>query len=198
MSVVPPPMSMSDDAELLLVGEQHRLGRGERLEHDVLHGEAGAVDRADDVLHRGDGAGHDVDLDLEAHAGHADRLADAVRVVDRRSVCGSTWMISRSWGRLMARAASTTRSTSAALTSRSLPEIGDDAAAVDAADVAAGDAGVHAGDLDAGHLLGLADRLLDGLDGGVDVDHHAAPQPARGRRAHADDVAGRRPARARR
>src|SRR5207249_3647037 len=38
--------------------------------------------------------------------------------------CGSTWMISRSWGRLIARAASTTRSTSASLTSRSRPVIG--------------------------------------------------------------------------
>ena len=39
-------------------------------------------------------------------------------------VCGSTWMISRSCGTLTARAASTTRSTSAGLTSRSRPETG--------------------------------------------------------------------------
>ncbi len=39
------------------------------------------------------------------------------------NVWGSTWMISRSCGTLMARAASTARSTSAALTSRSRPEI---------------------------------------------------------------------------
>src|SRR5712692_2746867 len=39
-----------------------------------------------------------------------------------RKVCGRTWMISRSWGRLMARAASRARSISAGLTSRCLPD----------------------------------------------------------------------------
>jgi hypothetical protein len=38
-------------------------------------------------------------------------------------VWGSTWMISRSWGRLMARAASTARCTSVSSTSRCLPEM---------------------------------------------------------------------------
>src|SRR3989442_1749890 len=38
------------------------------------------------------------------------------------NVCGSTWMISRSWEMLIARAASTPRSTSAWLTSRSFPD----------------------------------------------------------------------------
>ena len=71
-----------DDAQLLLVGEEHRLGRGQRLEHDVLHGQPGAVHRADDVLHGRHRAGDDVHLDLQAHARHADRLPHAVLVVD--------------------------------------------------------------------------------------------------------------------
>src|SRR4030095_8089227 len=62
------------------------------------------------------------------------------------------------------------------------------AAAVEGADVAAGHARPHAGHVDAGHLLGIGHRLLDGLDGGVDVDHHAAPQAAGGCGAHTDDV----------
>jgi hypothetical protein len=41
-----------DDAQLLLVGKQHGLGRGDRLQHNVLHGQAGAVDRAHHVLDR--------------------------------------------------------------------------------------------------------------------------------------------------
>ena len=65
---------------------------------------------------------------------------------------------------------------------------GDDAAAVHAPDVAAGHAGVHSRHLDAGHLLGLADGLPDGLHGGVDVDDDPLAQPARGRGAHADHV----------
>ena len=74
-------------------------------------------------------------------------------------VCGSTWMISRSWGRLIARAASTARSTSASLDLAVLAGDRHDAAAVHAADVAAGDAREHARDLDARHLLGLGDRV---------------------------------------
>src|SRR5437867_3927964 len=65
---------------------------------------------------------------------------------------------------------------------------GDDAAAVDTTDVAAGDARVDACDLDACHLLGLADGGLDRLHSGVDVDDDSAPEAARGRGADADDV----------
>jgi hypothetical protein len=39
--------------------------------------------------------------------------------------------------------------------------------------MAAGDAHVDRVDLAAGHQLGLLHRPLDGLDGGLDVDHHA-------------------------
>src|SRR5438094_93513 len=64
----------------------------------------------------------------------------------------------------------------------------DDAAAVHAADVAAGDPRVGAGDLDPGHLLGLGDGGPDRLDRRVDIDDDPAPEPARGRAADADDV----------
>src|SRR5207248_3006279 len=70
---------------------------------------------------------------------------------------------------------------------------GHDAAAVDAADVAAGDAGVDARDLDARHLLGLADGRPDRLHGRVDVDDDATAEAARGRAADADDVEADRP-----
>src|SRR5439155_18390367 len=50
---------------------------------------------------------------------------------------------------------------------------GDDPAAVHAPDVTARYPREHARDLHPRHLLGVAHRLLDALDGGVDVDHHA-------------------------
>jgi hypothetical protein len=53
------------------------------------------------------------------------------------------------------------------------------AGAVLPADVAAGDAGVDVRDLAVGHHLGLFQRLLDALHGGVDVDHHAALEAVR-------------------
>ena len=64
-------------AEVLLVVGQHRIARGQLLEHDVLDLEAAALHALDDVLRRAVGAGDDVHLRLEAHARHADRIADA-------------------------------------------------------------------------------------------------------------------------
>ena len=48
------------------------------------------------------------------------------------------------------------------------------AAGVEAADVAAGNAGVDAGDFAVGHQLGLFERLLDAVHRRVDIDHHTA------------------------
>ena len=70
------------DAELLLVVVQHREGRRERLQHDVLDLEAAATHALGDVLDRRHRAGHDVHLDFEAHAAHAQRLAHVFLAVD--------------------------------------------------------------------------------------------------------------------
>ena len=81
-SVVPPPMSTSATPSSRSSGVEHRLGRRERLEHEVGDVQAAALAALDDVLRRGDRGGDDVDLGLEPHARHAERLADAVLVVD--------------------------------------------------------------------------------------------------------------------
>src|SRR5437867_6560872 len=175
------------DAELFLVVVEHRLGGGEGLEHDVLDGEARAIHRADDVLHRGDGAGHDVHLDLEAHARHADGLEDPVSVVDDEAlrqdmddlaVLGQIDRARRLDDALHVGLAHLVV----------LAGDRDGAAAVDAADVAARHPGVHARDLDARHLLGLGDGGLDRLDRRVDVDDDPPSEPAGGCGPDPDDV----------
>ena len=183
-----PPADVDEqDAELFFLGQQDRFSGGERLEHDVLHGEARAVDRADHVLHRGHGAGHDVGLDLQAHAGHPDRLAHAVLVVhherlgehvDDLAVLGQ---VDRARG--LDRPRHVVRAHLALLAGDR-----DHAAAVHAADVPARDPRVHGGHFHPGRLLGLADGLLDGLHGGVDVHHDATAQPARGGGPHGEDL----------
>ena len=80
-SVVPPPRSIRRMPELLLLGGDHRLRRGQRLEHEILHLQPGAVDAADHVAHRGRGPGDEVHLHLEPHPGHAERLLHPVLVV---------------------------------------------------------------------------------------------------------------------
>ncbi len=65
---------------------------------------------------------------------------------------------------------------------------GDDAAAVEALDVGAGDAEEGRVDLDAGHELSLFLGLLDGRRRGVEVDDDALAQAVRVGRADADDL----------
>ena len=88
-SVVPPPMSISEDAELLLVVEQNGLGRGEGLEHDVRTSRPARFSARTTFWTDGDRPGDDVHLDLEAHARHADGLIDAVLVVDDEVPAGA-------------------------------------------------------------------------------------------------------------
>ena len=69
-------------AEILLVLGEHRVARGELLEHDVVHRETAALHALDDVLRRAVGAGDDVHLGLEPHPRHADGIADALLRID--------------------------------------------------------------------------------------------------------------------
>ena len=124
-------------------------------------------------------------LRLEAHAGHAERLADAF-LASMMNSCGRMCRIFWSAGIATACAASITRSTSPGVTS--LSRIATMPCELQAADVAAGDAGVDRVDLAAGHQLGFLDRALDRLHGRLDVDDHAALQAARRVRADADDL----------
>src|SRR5690242_7575299 len=173
--------------ELFLVGEEHRLCGGDGLEHDVVHGEPRTVYGADHVLHRADRGGDDVHLDFQTHAGHAEWIAHTVGVVDREGL----WQHVQDLAVLrdVDGARGFDRAVDVDLTDLAiLARDGDHPAAVHRSDVAAGHARVHGRDLDAGHLLGFADRLTDRLDGRIDVDDDPAAQPARRRRAHADDV----------
>ena len=126
-------------------------------------------------------------VDLEPGAGHADRRADAVLFVDdevlRQHVQDLAAGRQRHGLRRLDRAPHVVARDLAALAGH-----GDDAAAVEALDVRARHRQVHGVDLDAGHQLGLFDRLLDRLDGGLEVDDHAAADAARLGDADADDV----------
>ena len=68
--------------ELLLILGEDREARGELLEHHVIDLQAAALDALLDVLGGRIRAGDDVHLGLQAHPGHADRVADALLAVD--------------------------------------------------------------------------------------------------------------------
>ena len=69
-------------AQVLLVFGQHRHRRGERLQDQVVDFEAAAAHALHDVLRGRHRAGHDVHLDFQAHAAHAERLAHVLLAVD--------------------------------------------------------------------------------------------------------------------
>ena len=171
-------------AELLLVVGEHRVARRELLEHDVLDREAAALHALHDVLRGALGAGDDVHLRFQAHARHADRLADAFLAVDQEFLRQDVQDL------LVGRNRDRARRVDDALDvfrRHFFVADRDDAVRVQAAHVAAGDARVHRVDLAAGHQLGFFDRALDRLHRRLDVHDDAALQAARRMRAEADD-----------
>ena len=175
------------DAELLLVGREHRFARGQLLEHGVDDLDAGAVDARDHVLHRRRAAGDDVDVHLEPAAGHADRHGDAVLVVDDEVLRQHVEDLAPAGQRDGARGVDgaldvLARDLAVAAGDR------DDAAAVEGLDVRARERQVHAVDLDAGRELGFVERPLDRLGRRVDVVDDAAADALRLGEPDADDV----------
>ncbi len=175
------------DAELLLVGRQHRFAGGQLLEHGVDDLDAGAVDARDHVLHRRRAAGDDVDVHLEPAAGHADGHGDAVLVVDDEVLRQHVEDLAPARQRHGARGVDGALDVLARDLAVAAGD-GDDAPAVERLDVRAGERQVHAVDLDAGRELGLVERALDGLGRRVDVVDDAAPDALRLGQPDADDV----------
>ena len=134
-----------------------------------------------------DGAGDDVHVDLEPCAGHPDRRADAVLLVDhevlRQHVQDLAPCRQRHRLRRVDRAPHVVARDLAVLAGDR-----DHAAAVESLDVGTGQREMDGVDLDARHQLRFLDRLLDRVDGGIDVDDDAALDAARLGDADADNV----------
>src|SRR5690606_34857542 len=132
------------------------------------------------------GTDHQVRVHFQAHAGHADRVADAfLRIIEHVLARDGVQdlLVGRDRDRLGGiEHAVEVRPGHFAIADRA------DARRVLALHVAAGDRGVDRADVAAGHQLGFLDRTLDRLHGGLDVDHHAALQPARFMAADADHL----------
>ncbi len=70
------------DAQLALVGEQRRLGRGQRLEHHLAGRNARALAALGEILAVALSGRDDMDARLEPHARHPDRIAHAFLLID--------------------------------------------------------------------------------------------------------------------
>ena len=81
-SIVPGADVRDRDAQLLLGLGEHRLGRREPVDDELVDLDPGELDALGEVLDRGRGGGHDVRLDLEPQGAHAQRVLDALLAVD--------------------------------------------------------------------------------------------------------------------
>ena len=84
-SIVPGADVGDRDAELLLGLGQDRLGRGQRVDDQLVDLDAGRGDALGQVLDRGRGRRDDVGLDLEPQGAHPERVLDALLAVDREA-----------------------------------------------------------------------------------------------------------------
>ena len=175
------------DAQLLLVVGEHAERARERLEHELLHAVARALDGFAQVHRRRRPDGDEVHLGLEARTDHADRVAHADVLVDR------VFLRDR-------------MNELAVLRDRLRAGDGIGAFHVGARDLGAGhrrDAGaghrlhmltgdprVHTLDLRPRHPFGVLHRLGDGAHGLFDVGDDAFAEAGGARLSHAEDVDG--------
>ena len=163
------------DAEILLVVGEHRVGGSERLQHEVIDLQATAAYALDDVLRRRHRPGDDMHLRLEAEAAHADRLTDAVLVVDdeflREDVQDLLVGRDRHRARGLDDAIDVHRRHFLVLDR-------DHAIRVETLDVAAGDSRIDLFHLGVGHQLDFLDHARNRRHRLLDVDDDALPQAA--------------------
>ncbi|MNI41761.1 hypothetical protein D3C73_960230 [compost metagenome] len=164
------------DTQFLFIGRQHGQAGGQRLQDQVLHFQAAAAHALDDVLRGADRARHDVHAHFQAQAAHADGLADVFLAVDdellRQHV--QHLLVGRDVHRLggLDDAGNVGGGDFFVLHS-------DHAAGIEAADMAAGNAGVDVANLAICHQLGFFKRALNGIHSGLDIDDHALAHAAR-------------------
>src|SRR5271166_826839 len=166
------------DSEFALVGLQDGISAGERLVHSVVHMNAGTIGGGDNVLcRRGTGSDHvHANFDLLAH--QSSGIVDARLAVEDELL-----------GQQVQRLAVVGQRDGACLFDGGANVIAADfaravaqrnaAVAIDAANVRSGHAEDGVLNRRLGNILGLLDRLADGVNGFVEIGDHALAHAAR-------------------
>src|SRR5271168_3485691 len=156
-------------AEFTLVLREAGFGRGERLEDGVVHADAGAIYRGDNILGGGAGSGDDVDVRSQALADHADCVADIILRVQRKFLREDVQDFAV-FGQLHAAGGFDGAAHVVALHIARARAYGDAAAAIHAAHVRAGYADQRGFHRDADERLSFFDGAANGADREIEVD----------------------------
>ncbi len=160
------------DPELLLRRGQDGLGRGERVDDELVDLDARLGDALGEVLDGRRRRRDDVGLDLELEGAHPERVLDALLAVDREAPALDVEHVAVRRDRH--RAGDLDRPVD--VLAGDLAMVGGDrdlAVRVEALDVLAADADEGPVDLPAGQPFGVLDRAGDRVDRLVDVDDDA-------------------------
>ena len=177
------------DAQLLLVFRQHRVRRGQGLEHQVRHAIPGALHALAQVLRGRRLHRHEVHLDLEAHPRHPDRVHHAVLLVDHVLMRDVVQQLVVPPQGHRARYFVDARHV---LPRDLFPRHRHHARGGPRRHVLAGDPARDAAHLRPRHPLGVAHRGHDRPRRLIDVADHAAPHAGIPRQAHAEHLRHRR------
>ena len=167
--------------EFFFICRQHRVARGQRVEHQLFYIQAAAAHAFDDVFRRALCPGDDVYLGFQPYAAHTYRLFHVLAVDDEflRFDQQQTLVVRDVHGLGGFDHARYIGGCDFAVLDR------HHAVRIHASDVAAGDAGIDPGDLAVGHQFGFLQSHLYALNCRVYVDHHAALEAGAGRNAKA-------------
>ena len=156
-------------AELFLVLRQHRVTGSKLLQHDVVDLQPATLHTLDDVLRGALRARDHVHFCFQAHAGHADWLADSFLVIDQELLRQDVQdlLISRDCDRSGCVDDPVDVAGAHLFVTNS-----HDAVRVQAAHVAARNSRVDRVDIAARHQLGFLDGALNRMHRRLDVDDH--------------------------
>ena len=163
------------DAQLFLVIGQHRVRRGERLQHEVGDAIAGTLHALAEILRRRRLDGDEIHLHLEPRARHSNRVRDAVLLVDDVFLRNVVQQLVIPTQRHRTRDFVHPRDI---LGADLLGTHGDDAGRTARGHMLTRDAARHVRDPRPRHPLGVLERGGDGARRLVDVAHHPAADAA--------------------
>ena len=172
-------------AEFAFILREARFRRSERFEDRVRYFDARLVDGNHQILHGRSRGSHQMHVDFEALADHSQRVANIVVRVEQKFLREHVQHHAILGKRDIARGIHGVANVLAVDVPRTVPQR-DSAAAVDAADVASGNADNGALDRHAGDAFGFLNRAPDRSRRRADIGDQALAQPLRFRRAHGD------------